>query len=91
MLNWFRLEIVVALGGAVGVITQVIKTLPPDWTSNYPKTIAFVVSAIVVGGIGFYEKADISTIVTVTLGVAVASYGLYDVVKSILLKLKESK
>lgn len=83
LLDWFRLEVVLGLAGAVGVITQVIKLAPPKFTTDYPKTVAWVVSAIVVGGIGYYEGADIATVVTVATAVALTAHGLYDVVSDL--------
>jgi hypothetical protein len=88
-LDILRLDVVVALAGGVGIITEVVKKIPLDWLNDKPKTIAWIISAVIVGGIGVYEKADVVTIVTVTTAVALVSHGLFDIVSGIWLKIKK--
>jgi hypothetical protein len=87
-LDFFKLEVVVSLAGAVGVVTEVIKRIPVNFTSDYPKVITWIVSAVIVGGIGYYEKADITTVVTVATASALVAHGLYDVVAGLIRNLK---
>ena len=88
MLDFLRLEVVVVLASAVGIITQVLRAIPVSFTTDYKKTIAWVVSAVLVGAIGYYEKADVSTIITVTTATALVSHGLYDIVEGYIKNLK---
>jgi len=80
IIEWIRLETFVSLAAAIVVITQIIKAIPVEVTSNFPKTISWIVMAIVIGGIGYFEKADPNTIITIGIAVGLAANGLYDVV-----------
>lgn len=80
IIEWLKLETFVSLAAIIVVITQIIKAIPVEVTSNFPKTISWIVMAIVIGGIGFYENADPSTIVTIGIAVGLAANGLYDVI-----------
>jgi len=76
------------LAGAITLITQLIKLAPPAFTTNFPKTIAWVVTAIVVGGLGYYQKADPASVATIGIAVGFASNGLYDVLADLWNKIK---
>ena len=89
ILEWFRLEVFMALAGVIVIITQLIKLAPPAFTSSYPKTIAWIVTAFVVGGVGIYQGADTSTILTIGTAIGFASNGLYDVISSLIKSLKK--
>lgn len=88
-LEWFRLEVFMEFAGVIVVITQLIKLAPPAFTSSYPKIIAWIVTAIVVGGIGIYQGADTATILTIGTAIGFAANGLYDVVSSLIASLKK--
>lgn len=86
ILSFFRLEVLIGLSGGVALITQIIKAMPVEFTTNNPKKIAWVVASVIVGIIGYIEKADIVTIISVVSAVALVSHGLYDVVQGIFKK-----
>lgn len=90
IVEWLRLETFVTLAAVIVTITQIIKAIPVEVTSNYPKTISWIVMAIVIGGIGYYEKADPSTIVTIGIAVGLAANGLYDVVSHLVSSVKKA-
>ena len=86
ILEWLRLDIFMSLAGLIVLITQIIKAAPVELTSNYPKTIAWIVTAIVIGVIAFIDKADPATAVTIGTAVGFAANGLYDVIAGLLRK-----
>jgi hypothetical protein len=89
LLSFFNLTVIAGFSAWTVAITALIKAAPPEWTSTYPKTIAFVVTALTVGTVGFLTKADPLTTLAVTLGATAGSYGLYDVLADLWKKLKE--
>lgn len=89
ILEWFRLEVFMAFAGVIVVITQLIKLAPPAFTSNYPKIIAWIVTAVVVGGVGIYQGASTETILTIGTAIGFAANGLYDVVAGLIRSLKK--
>jgi len=84
IIEWIRLETFVSLAAVIVLITQIIKAIPVELTSSYPKTISWIVMAIVIGGIGYYEKADPSTVVTIGIAIGLAANGFYDVVSHLI-------
>ena len=89
MLEWFRLETFMALAGVIVLITQLIKLAPPAFTSSYPKIIAWIVTVIVVGGVGVYQGASTETILTIGTAIGFAANGLYDVIAGLIKSLKQ--
>jgi len=88
MFEWVRLEVFIGIAGAIGVITQLIKLAPVEWTTNYPKIISWVVTAILVGGVGYYQHADINLVAAMMPVFALTANGLYDVVKGVIAAIK---
>lgn len=80
MFEWVRLEVFVGIAAAIGLITQLIKIIPPAWTTSYPKIISWVVTALLVGGIGYYQHADFNLVAALMPVFALTANGLYDVV-----------
>lgn len=88
-LEWFRLEVFMAFAGAIVVITQLIKLAPPVFTSSYPKILAWIVTAIVIGTVGVLQGASVDTILTIGTAIGFAANGLYDVVTGLIKSLKK--
>lgn len=89
VLEWFKLEVFMAFAGVIVVITQLIKLAPPAFTSSYPKIIAWIVTAIVVGVVGVLQKTPVETILTVGTAIGFAANGLYDVVSGLIKSIKK--
>lgn len=80
LLSMFDLTIIGGFAALTVFLTKLIRMLPPEWTTSRPKIVAAAVSFIVVGGVGFYTKADILTTYSVAVATTIGSYGLYDAI-----------
>jgi hypothetical protein len=89
MLEWVRLDLFIGLASVIVIITQLIKLAPVAVTSNYPKTVAWVVTAAVIGGIGYLQGASTELILAIMPVFALTAFGLYDVVSDIFKKFKK--
>ena len=85
LLSFVRLEVLVGLSGVVTIVTQIVREAPIEWTTDKGKQIAFIVSAILVSLIGYYEGTDIAVLVPIVPVVAWLSMGLYDTLKNVYL------
>jgi hypothetical protein len=83
IINLLSLETFLAISGVVVGITQIIKLAPPAFTSNYPKTIAWIVTVITVGLTGYFTGADWTTTGGVAVAVGLAANGMYDVLSGL--------
>lgn len=89
ILHLIRLEVLVGLGAAVSVITELVKAIPKEFTSSHPKTVAWVVTAVGVGILGVIEGAEIATMLVVIPPIALVAHGIYDVIKSLYQKIRK--
>lgn len=87
LLNLLTLGSIIAGASIVTIATQVLKAIPVDWFSDRPKVTAWLVSAVLVIGIGIYSHASVATMIEVTTAFAIAAHGLYDVVVGIYRKI----
>lgn len=87
ILNFFTLEVFMGFTAIVVGITQIIKLAPPEFTSNFPKTISWIVTSLVIGLTAYFTGADWSTAGGVAIAVGFAANGLYDVLRSLWVKL----
>lgn len=81
LLSLVRLEVLVGMAGFVTIVTQLIREIPIEWTTERGKQIAFMLSAVLVGYVGYQEGADISVMLPIVPVVAWLSMGIYDTLK----------